>query len=79
MPKHHDGSAMGQVSPSKNDLPDVRFGSAGIHTVNSPPNIQARGLHILQKGTTATSVTIQDNTWQEAMSPSPTAMGHRMV
>jgi hypothetical protein len=44
---------MGQASPSKNDLPDVRFGSAGIHTVNSSPNIQARGLHILQKGATA--------------------------
>jgi hypothetical protein len=27
----------------KNDLLHVRFGSAGTHTINTPPNIQARG------------------------------------
>jgi hypothetical protein len=38
--------------PDKNNLLHVRFGSAGTHTVNSPPNIQVWGLHIPQKGTT---------------------------
>jgi hypothetical protein len=34
-------------APIKNDLLHVRFGSAGTHTVNTPPNIQVPGLHIL--------------------------------
>jgi hypothetical protein len=39
--------------PVKDDLFHVRFGNTGIHTVNTPPNIQARGLHIPQKCATA--------------------------
>jgi hypothetical protein len=37
----------------KDDLLHVRFGNTGIHMVNAPSNIHARGLDIPQKGTTA--------------------------
>jgi hypothetical protein len=37
-------------APVKDDLLHVRLGNIGIHTVHTPPNIQARGLHIPQKG-----------------------------
>jgi hypothetical protein len=49
-------------APVKDNLLYVRFGSTDIHTVNTPPNIQAQGLHIAWKGTTApTIMTGQDN------------------
>jgi hypothetical protein len=46
MPKYHDDkyrddSTMGWASPGRNDLPHVRFSSAGIEEVNSPSNIYA--------------------------------------
>jgi hypothetical protein len=34
------------VPPVKDDLLHVGFGNTCIHTVNTPPNIQAQGLHI---------------------------------
>jgi hypothetical protein len=37
----------------KNDVLHIRFSSAGTHTVNTLPNIQAQGLHITQRGATA--------------------------
>jgi hypothetical protein len=40
-------------APVKNDLFHVRLGSTGTHTVNTPPNIQARGIHIPRRGATA--------------------------
>jgi hypothetical protein len=36
----------------KDDLLHVRFDNICIHTVIAPPNIQAWGLHIPQKGAT---------------------------
>jgi hypothetical protein len=58
----------------------VRFGNIGIHTVNTPPNIQALGLHIPQKGATA-PLQIRDKTTPDRWPCPPrlTVTGHRMV
>jgi hypothetical protein len=67
------------VPPIKDDLLHVRFGNTEIHMVNTP-NIQARGLHIPQKGANRPTVmTGQDIAWQQALLPRLMAAGHRMV
>jgi hypothetical protein len=52
---------MGWTSHDRNDLPHVRFNSAGTEAVNSPSNIYARGASHPLKGTTAH---YSDKTWQ---------------
>jgi hypothetical protein len=52
-PKYHDDSAMRRASHGINDLPYIRFSSAGIEADNSPLNIYARGALHLPKGATA--------------------------
>jgi hypothetical protein len=55
MSKYHDDSAMGWASHCRNDLPHIRFRSAGIEAINSLSNIYTEGASHLSKGATTHS------------------------